>query len=248
MPSTGIPACDEVLEQVAVVARDFDDEALLRQMQAPPHGLGVGPRMLDPGARVGREVGVLAEDVRRADVFGQLDQEAVRADVAPAADRTAPSGSTARAVRKLSHSGDIPRSTKRWLAACPQNRQVMPGTGACSATAVVASVRSVVPPLGVISVFSRAVRDICRCCRFARPRVFSSKPFCCEQGGCLSDGLERKVRPFRDIQQAVRAVGEIQDPQQRHFVDAALAGAAHGAVQPPPPQLRLTHRIAVQIA
>jgi hypothetical protein len=48
--------------------------------------------VLDPARRVGREIGVLAEDVVGADVRLQLHQEALLAERARAVDSKAPSG------------------------------------------------------------------------------------------------------------------------------------------------------------
>ena len=72
---------DEVLEQVAVVAGDFHHAAVRAQLEAIRGHHGVTARMFDPARRVGREVGVLAEDrVRRHELL-QLHQVAVVADV-----------------------------------------------------------------------------------------------------------------------------------------------------------------------
>ena len=53
----------EVLQQIAVVAGKLDDEAVRPEPQPILDHVAVGARVLDPARRVGREVGVLREDV-----------------------------------------------------------------------------------------------------------------------------------------------------------------------------------------
>ena len=72
---------DKILQQVAVVAGDFDDKALLVQTEAACHLVAVILAMLQPRIGVGREIGVVAEDILRALVFFQLHQKALLADV-----------------------------------------------------------------------------------------------------------------------------------------------------------------------
>ena len=74
-------ARDEMLQQVAVVAGDLHHLAAGPSLQRLDRHLGVAPRMLDPAGRVGREVGVLGEDLLRRDELLQLHQEALVADV-----------------------------------------------------------------------------------------------------------------------------------------------------------------------
>ena len=70
----------EVLQQVAVVAGQLDDEAVGPESEPLRDHLAVGLGVRDPGGRVGREIGVLPEDVLRADILLELDQEALAAD------------------------------------------------------------------------------------------------------------------------------------------------------------------------
>ena len=51
----------EVLEQVAVVRGELDDEALGAEAEPVGDHVRVGARVLDPGVGVGREVGVLGK-------------------------------------------------------------------------------------------------------------------------------------------------------------------------------------------
>src|SRR6266571_1210093 len=51
------------------------------EAEALEHLLAVAAGVVDPGGRVGREVGVLGEDLLRADVLLELDQQAAFADV-----------------------------------------------------------------------------------------------------------------------------------------------------------------------
>ena len=71
----------EVLQQVAVVARHLDDEGFRPQSQAFGHRLGIAPRMLDPARRERGEVGVAGiEDRLGRHLMVGLHQEAAIAD------------------------------------------------------------------------------------------------------------------------------------------------------------------------
>ena len=70
----------EMLQQIAVVAGDLVDAALRAEIEARLDHLAIFARMLDPGGRVGREVGVLGEDMLGLDVFLELHEEAAVAD------------------------------------------------------------------------------------------------------------------------------------------------------------------------
>ena len=70
---------DEVLQQVAVVARDLDHEARGAESEARHHRLGIGLGVREPRVRVGGEVGVVAEDLLRRLELLQLHQEALLA-------------------------------------------------------------------------------------------------------------------------------------------------------------------------
>src|SRR5687767_4716673 len=62
----------EILEQVAVIARQFHHEAVRAQLKPFGHQLGIGLGMGQPAVGVGRKISVLAEDMFRTDVFLQL--------------------------------------------------------------------------------------------------------------------------------------------------------------------------------
>ncbi len=76
----GNPARREVLQEVPVVAGDFDDPAAGAETEPLRHPIGIGLRVPHPRLRVGGEVGVFRKDLRGGDVLPQLDQEASRAD------------------------------------------------------------------------------------------------------------------------------------------------------------------------
>ena len=67
---------EEVLEEVAVVGRDLDDEAVVPESQALDHVVRVATRVLDPGIGVGGEVRVLREDVLGRHELRDLDEPA----------------------------------------------------------------------------------------------------------------------------------------------------------------------------
>src|SRR3954470_7075196 len=68
-------ARDEVLEQVAVVARRLDDEVLRAEPEVLDHRVRVVTRVLDPAVRVRGEVGVLREDRLGRDELGELHEQ-----------------------------------------------------------------------------------------------------------------------------------------------------------------------------
>src|SRR5947207_3133852 len=65
---------------MAVVAGQLHGEAVRAQLQPALDHVAVDARVLDPTRGVGREIGVLAEDVVGADVLLQLHQEALVAN------------------------------------------------------------------------------------------------------------------------------------------------------------------------
>ena len=71
---------EEVLQQVAVVRGELDDEALGAEPETTGDHVGVDTGVLDPGVRVGREVRVLVEDLLGRDERRQLGEPAARAD------------------------------------------------------------------------------------------------------------------------------------------------------------------------
>ncbi len=64
-----------VLEQIAVVARELDDEAVAVEAEAVDGRGDRVARVGDPGVGVGGEVGVLGEDLFGGDEFLKLDEE-----------------------------------------------------------------------------------------------------------------------------------------------------------------------------
>ena len=76
----GNPLLDEVLEQIAVVRGDLDHARSAVEAKAVGRHVGVVLRVLQPGGRVRREVGVLGENLGRGHVLLELDQEAPLAD------------------------------------------------------------------------------------------------------------------------------------------------------------------------
>ena len=98
-PSTGIAALDEVLQQVAVVARDLDDLAVAARARSARSSPRRSGGVLEPARRVRREVGVVGEDLLRRLELLELHQEALLADERAQRDRTAPSRSRCSAVR-----------------------------------------------------------------------------------------------------------------------------------------------------
>src|SRR5262249_21572408 len=71
----------EVLQQVAVVARDLDHPAVRAEAEAPDHELAVLTRMLHPALRIGGEIRVFAEDALRRYELLELYEVAALADV-----------------------------------------------------------------------------------------------------------------------------------------------------------------------
>jgi hypothetical protein len=71
---------EEVLEQVPVVRRELDDEAVRAEREPLAHLVDVAPRVLDPRVRVGGEVRVLGEDLLRRCELRDLREPALLAD------------------------------------------------------------------------------------------------------------------------------------------------------------------------
>ena len=115
------PALDEVLQEVAVVGGELHDVA--RSVEAPPldHLLDVAARVLQPGRRVRREVGVVGEDRLGALELLELDEQAPLAD--ERAQRIEGLIAFARSGGRYElASGDIPRSAKTTSSGAPQKR------------------------------------------------------------------------------------------------------------------------------
>src|SRR5688500_7328711 len=68
------------LQEVSVVARDFDDPMRRTERQPPHHRLRVVARVRYPALGHRGEVGVVAEDVRRCGILTELHEEAAVAD------------------------------------------------------------------------------------------------------------------------------------------------------------------------
>ncbi len=79
-PEHGNALRHEVLQQVAVVRGELDDEAVGAELEALTDHVDVDARVLDPRVRVRREVGVLLEDLVRRDEGRKLREPASRAD------------------------------------------------------------------------------------------------------------------------------------------------------------------------
>jgi hypothetical protein len=73
-------ARNEMLEQIAVVAGDFDHVTLAMELKTLNHPLCVNAGVFHPAIGIGREIGVIAEDMLRANISFQLHQEALLAD------------------------------------------------------------------------------------------------------------------------------------------------------------------------
>ena len=125
MPSTGTPQRQEVLQQVAVVAGELDHEAVRRRARAGRVIISaVAPGVLDPAGRVGREVGVLAEDRLRAHVLRAAAPAGIRSQTSTCSGKysstlvelVAPAGSSRRAATCR---GRPPV----WRRVAPQRRQ-----------------------------------------------------------------------------------------------------------------------------
>ena len=72
-------ARQEVLEEVAVVRRELDDEALAAETEPFGDRVDIAPCVLDPGIGVRREIGVLGEDLVGSDERRDLREPAVGA-------------------------------------------------------------------------------------------------------------------------------------------------------------------------
>ncbi len=80
MPSTGTPSGREMLQEVAVIARQLDGQAVGAEVQALGDLLAVALGVRHPARREGREIGVLGEDRFRAHILLELHEVAGLAD------------------------------------------------------------------------------------------------------------------------------------------------------------------------
>ena len=65
-----------MLQQIAVIAAEFDDEAFRSEPEPALDHFAVAHGMRHPSRRIGGEIGVFGENVRRADEFRKLHQPA----------------------------------------------------------------------------------------------------------------------------------------------------------------------------
>ena len=79
-PQHGDALREEVLQEIPVVRRELDDEAVRAEREPLAHLVDVLPRVLDPRVRVRREVRVLAEDLFRSGELRDLREPAALAD------------------------------------------------------------------------------------------------------------------------------------------------------------------------
>jgi hypothetical protein len=79
-PEHGDAVGDEVPEEIAVVARDFEHERLRAELKPPPREAGEAGGVVEPGLGVRREVRIVGEDLRRRDGVVDLHEQALGAD------------------------------------------------------------------------------------------------------------------------------------------------------------------------
>ncbi len=91
MPRHGIPADDEVPEQIAVVRGHLDDQAVGAEPEPRDHRLRVAARVIEPAARDGREVGIVVRRTAR-----RPRHSLPSAPASTARTRTASAGRSAR--------------------------------------------------------------------------------------------------------------------------------------------------------
>ena len=122
MPSTGMPRCDEVLEEIAVVARDLDD---LRVGPSPKRSIDLRRRSA-ARAPPSSPSTTRSTRSRRRSPPAAADRAAARAGTrrrrARAADRSARRGELILAQVEFA-SGETPRSTKTCASGAPQSLQ-----------------------------------------------------------------------------------------------------------------------------
>lgn len=66
-----------MLEQIAIVACDFDDKASIIKTQLFSYFLAINPGMIDPAGRIRRKIGIFSKNIGRTEIFFQLHQIAV---------------------------------------------------------------------------------------------------------------------------------------------------------------------------
>src|SRR5262245_66649964 len=65
-----------MLQQITVIAAQFDDEAFRSKPEPAFDRFAVAPGMRHPSRRIGREIGVFGENVRWTDELRKLNQPA----------------------------------------------------------------------------------------------------------------------------------------------------------------------------
>jgi hypothetical protein len=120
---TGHARFDEVLEQVAVVAGDLDDEAVLPEFFLSDVLLHGGAGMAQHGIGEGGEVDVVAEEIDGRHGIRDLHEPAIGADETPRGGSAAPVCRDLQGADRLFASGWRPRSMTGRECVEPQERQ-----------------------------------------------------------------------------------------------------------------------------
>jgi len=111
---------DEVLQQIAVVARHLQDQALGSQVEVGDGGKGESPTVFEPAIRMGGEVGVVLEQRTGRHHRLELDQQAAVAH--QGVERVAGLVAVGVLRQKVGASGVDPRSTNVVVSGAPHNR------------------------------------------------------------------------------------------------------------------------------
>ena len=67
---------EKMLQEIAVVAAELDDEAVWPKIEPRLHHFAIALGVCHPARRVGREISIFGEDVRRTHELGQLHEPA----------------------------------------------------------------------------------------------------------------------------------------------------------------------------
>lgn len=119
----------EMLEQIAVVARDAVNGARSSKIEALTHELAVAAGVLDPAVGTRGKICVFGEGLGRRDELLKLYERALAAHVdMPRVERSL--AFNLSAAMDVSHSGDMPRSTNMFRRGWPQKRHLGEGMGA----------------------------------------------------------------------------------------------------------------------
>ena len=146
MPSTGCPSAENA-EEIAVVRRQLDDEALRASSRRSVIIVDVPARVLDPGVGVRGEIGVLGEDLVRRHELGNLREPAAPRRRARGAGRRPRPARAARLVRTVWQGGDFRgRPSSAQAARHNDGTQTNPGQ---TGPRVAKRSRSLQPPLAL---------------------------------------------------------------------------------------------------